>query len=780
MSFFSSLPIGTKLASLTSLLLAVISLFIFVYLPSRLARQETEAIVEKAGSIVTMTAYSVSPALVFEDRLAAGEALKSAEQNSDLAFIVVFDDSGHVFAASEKNKVDWRTVQGANEGEQFRADGSLYVTHGSVLHNGKRVGRVFLGISLAKLNAEITKSRAAIAVVSFLIFAIGMGAVFGMSRIITSPLSHMVDTAKRIARGDVSHRAVVAQPDEVGLLAQSFNLMVDSLQLARDELEKANKSLEQRVAERTSELREEILVRKRAEDELYRSRQMLQLVLDNIPQRVFWKDRQFRYIWSNTSFAKDAGVNDPKGIVGKEDSDLSWKATASQIREDDLFVMQSNTTKMNYEERQTRQDGSVLWVRTNKVPVHDRGGNVIGVLGTYEDITERKRTEKERKELEAQLFQAQKIESIGTLAAGIAHDFNNILSIILGHAFRLERLTNDSGKLSERVQAISRAVDRGSRLVQQILTFARKTDVSFEQINLNETITELARMLEETFPRSIELSLQLDSQIPLISADRTQLHQTLLNVCVNARDAMPEGGTIAIKTWQVAGAKMREHFPDATADAYLCVQVSDTGSGMDERVRQRAFEPFFTTKEKGKGTGLGLAVVYGIIKSHEGFVDFESETGRGTTFFLYFPVWARPKGISEPGMKTPSHAVGGKETILIVEDEAMLREVIKSTLESSGYRVLTAADGEEALELYLSKKKEIGLVFSDIGLPRMSGGDLFAKLRENNPDAKVILAGGYLEPHEKSNLLKRGAKYIMQKPYPHDEMLRRIREVLDT
>ena len=397
----------------------------------------------------------------------------------------------------------------------------------------------------------------------------------------------------------------------------------------------------------------------------------------------------------------------------------------------------------------------------------------MGLIGVARDVTDRKR-------LEDQYRHAQKMESLGTLAGGIAHDFNNILAIILGHASLIPRNQGNPAKQTVNIDSVIQASHRGAALVRQLLTFASKSDVLFESVQLNEVVSETTRLLGETFPKTITVRLQLEQSLPPIIADPNQLHQLLLNLCINARDAMPKGGTLSITTTFVGRERLPGHFPNVGSRTYIVLQVSDTGQGMDQATKHRIFEPFFTTKEKGKGTGLGLATVYGILESHGGFVDVDSEVGVGSTFHVYFPTQLISEETSDPQQASLDDVPGGAETILIVEDEVMLQEMLKTILVAKGYQVLTASDGIEALEVYSLHREEIGLVIADIGLPRLAGSEVFLRLKQNNPAIKVILASGFLEPALKAEMIKAGAKEIIQKPYQPNDFLRSVRKALDT
>jgi two-component system cell cycle sensor histidine kinase/response regulator CckA len=426
-----------------------------------------------------------------------------------------------------------------------------------------------------------------------------------------------------------------------------------------------------------------------------------------------------------------------------------------------------------------RKDGERRFVLENASAVFDNEGNATAYRSFLRDITE-------RKTLEDQLRQAQKMESIGTLAGGIAHDFNNILGIILGYTMLLQKGTADQQRVSQSLDTIKRAVQRGADLVRQLLTFARKGEPEFSSININEIITELIKILNQTFPKTIRIESELYNQPQSIIADSSQLHLALLNLCVNARDAIINneyGGTgtgvLTLKTDIIQLEKIVQKFPQANAKHYISISVSDTGIGMDDETQNRIFEPFFTTKELGKGTGLGLAVVYGVINSHHGIVDVESTKGAGTTFTLYFPAVESEINNNNQESTEESIVPMGNETILIVEDEEMLALLLASIISDQGYNVLIAKDGQEGVRQYQNNLGKIDLVLSDMGLPKLGGYEMFMKMKELDGNVTAILASGYFDLNLKKELITAGAKDFIQKPYVPELILQRIREVLD-
>jgi two-component system, cell cycle sensor histidine kinase and response regulator CckA len=516
---------------------------------------------------------------------------------------------------------------------------------------------------------------------------------------------------------------------------------------------------------------EDITERKQAEEALRKSEEMLKSIFASSPDSITVADLQGRIILCNQAAVMLHGFSSKDQIIGKTFYELIAEEERQRAEESMRQVIMEGIVKdvpfIGLKGSSEKYDGE-LSVSILK----DNLGKPNGFVGITKDITQ-------RKQLEKQIRQTQKVQSIGTLAGGIAHDFNNILGIILAYSSVLERTSQDPNKFAQSIKSINSAVNRGAALVRQILTFARQTDVSIKPMSVLELAHEVVAMLQETFPKVIEFRKDFEKGVPLISADHSQIHQAVLNLCVNARDAMPKGGviTVGIRTFPLE--KVIQQFPGATFEQYVCLSVSDTGTGMDETTKSRIFDPFFTTKELGKGTGLGLSVVFGVVQSHYGFISVDSEVGEGTTFHLYFPVPQEFRKGREEKEKKLTEPKGGTETILFIEDEELLRTAVQSELELSGYTVHIAVDGLEAIEVFKQHQKEISLVLTDIGLPKKSGVDIFHQLRQINPKIKIILASGFISPDQKSELMKDGANEFIQKPYVLTEVLYKIREVLD-
>jgi len=418
-----------------------------------------------------------------------------------------------------------------------------------------------------------------------------------------------------------------------------------------------------------------------------------------------------------------------------------------------------------------RKDGHIYHEEATISPVRDASGKIVNFVAVKRDITE-------HLELSKQLLQAQKMEAVGTLAGGVAHDFNNVLQVALGYS---ELILGDEGLpqlYRADLQKINESSRRGADLVRRLLTFSRKTEVKPLPLNLNRRIIEVRKMLERTIPKMIDIQLFLDEEPTTINADPTQVDQILMNLAVNARDAMPEGGKLVFETENVV---LDEEYAlshlNAKPGHYVLLSIGDTGTGMDKDTLDHIFEPFYTTKETGKGTGLGLAMVYGIVQQHGGHIRCYSEPGEGTAFKIYFPALVSDE---EPEKKIARPMPqGGSETILLVDDEDMIRDLCSRILTKAGYNVITAFNGKEALELYRERRGKISLVILDLIMPEMGGKQCLQELLQIDASVRVIIASGYSARGPTKDALAAGARGFVNKPYDIRQVLEVVRSVLD-
>ncbi len=638
----------------------------------------------------------------------------------------------------------------------------------------------------------------------------------------------------------------------------------------------------------------DITDRQRAEEQLRNSQEMLKLVINNIPQAVFWKDRESRFLGCNTALTRYLGVTHPRDIIGKTDHDLLVpEEEADAYQQDDRQVRDTGVAKLQIEERLTTPDGVERRLSTNKVPLRDSEGEIIGILATFDDVTERFRAKEERERLmlaieqvgeaviitdtegaiqyvnpafesitgytraevigqnprllksgeqddafykemwetltrgevwhgrlinkkkegalfteeatispvrnpagktinyvavkrditqeialEAQLLQAQKMEAVGRLAGGVAHDFNNVLCAIIGNANLVLDDLSAADPLRESMEEITKAADRAADLTRQLLAFSRKQVIDPKVIDLSRVIESLHSMLIRLIGEDIILRTVPQKRLGRVRVDSGQIEQIVLNLAVNARDAMPEGGELIIETADVVlDEDYCSQHAKATPGAHVMLAVNDTGCGMSAEIREKIFEPFFTTKQLGQGTGLGLAMVFGIVDQNGGRIEVESESGKGTSFKVYFPrVFDE---IETPRIAySPEHA-DGTETVLVVEDEEIVRKLAVRLLKRRGYKVLATNSGDDAILLAERHDGPIHLLLTDVVMPHMNGRDLAERLTKTRPGIKVLYTSGYTQDviaHH--GVLDEGVQFIA-KPYSLATLATRVREVLD-
>jgi PAS domain S-box-containing protein len=399
-------------------------------------------------------------------------------------------------------------------------------------------------------------------------------------------------------------------------------------------------------------------------------------------------------------------------------------------------------------------------------------GEILGAQGLARDVTEQRETQQ-------QLLQAQKMESLGALAGGVAHDFNNLLTALSGYLSLILAKCEPTHPWRKALETMDTSIERMASLTKQLLAFGRKSVNKMQPTDLNKIVREVHAILSRTVDRNIEFRIQTSESLPCVEADPTQLNQVLMNLCINARDAMPDGGTITIQTQEV---HLQENSPrrpsHLSAGSYVQLTVADTGKGIAKEIQHRVFEPFFTTKPIGKGTGLGLSLVYGIVQAHHGHISFTSQPGKGTTFTIMLPSIGKPiEQVAETAK--PAEPSGGGETILLVDDEEILLDLGRSILEGYGYKVFTTSNPLEAVEIYRAHHREIGLVVTDIMMPQMTARELYPQLKEINPSVKVLLSSGYSSDGVAQSIIEQGACGFLSKPYRIKEMAATVREALD-
>ena len=520
----------------------------------------------------------------------------------------------------------------------------------------------------------------------------------------------------------------------------------------------------------------EELVRKANVDlerSLEQEKDLLGTVIDSLPDLVFVKDADGRFVLVNRALAEKAGVGNPTELLGKTDAAVVPREVAEKYAADDRRIMETGVAMINSEELFAPSDSGPRWLLTTKVPLRDHTGKVSGVVGISRDITD-------RKAMEEQMQQSQKLESLGVLAGGIAHDFNNILAVVLGNAEVAAQNLAPESTAWKHVDEIAKASQRAADLCRQMLAYSGQGSFDIQPLDLSEVIREMQQMLHMAISKKSSLRLSLAADLPAVELDVAQMRQIALNLVMNASEAMGDkGGEIRVST---AAVDCDRAYLDSAWGAeplaegrYVTMEVEDSGTGMDEATKARIFEPFFTTKFTGRG--LGLSAVLGIVRRHGGAIRVYSEPGKGSTFKLLFPA-----SVTRPRIAAPTRGSCGEwqghGTILLVDDEEGVRHVGSAMLETLGFCVLTAADGAGALDVYRAHRDEITCVLLDMTMPRIGGAETFQALREMDPNVRVLLCSGYSEQHVSQQFSGAGPAGFIQKPYRMATLQEKLRRIV--
>jgi two-component system, cell cycle sensor histidine kinase and response regulator CckA len=511
----------------------------------------------------------------------------------------------------------------------------------------------------------------------------------------------------------------------------------------------------------------DITDRKRAEEALLTSETKYRALFEESKDAIYLTDRDGTLVQANQAFL------DLFGFSREDAKDLNILAIYGDPADRTRFqeTIERLGSLKDYEVKFQKQDGTEIDCLLTFTLRLDKDETILGYQGIARDITE-------RKGLEKQLLQAQKMEAVGTLAGGIAHDFNNLLTVVQGFSELLLAEKDQKHPEYGDLEKIFHAAKSGAELVKRLLMFSRQSGLEPVPMDLNKRIVQVEKLLRRTIPRMVDITLELTADLPRTNADPSQIEQILMNLALNARDAMPDVGKLTLKTSIVTLDEeyCRLHV-EASPGEYVVLEVSDTGHGMDKETVEHIFEPFFTTKEMGRGTGLGLAMVYGIVKQHNGHITVYSEVGKGTTFQIYLP--AIP-GEAETGVEKPEEALAfGTETVLLADDEEFVRELGARILTKHGYTALQAEDGKKALDLFKKKRSQISLVILDLIMPEMSGAECLKELLKIDPNVRVLIASGYSADTSLKEAIQTGAKGFVSKPFRVKELLRDVRNILD-
>lgn len=757
-----------------SALVGVIAIFVFIFFPARFEHQALRATVAKTEAIREMTAYSLAAGLLFNDRAAVSEVLNGAAVE-DVSFLIVWDESGRLVTARGSATV----APGSplpRLGGAISDDGRNYVSTTAVLSGTTRVGTLSVGMSLAPLRAEVASSRRISALAGALIFVIGLLIIYAISTFVTRPLTAVARTVDRIAAGDLTLRAAETSDVEVAQLVGAFNHMIDTLVGTQAELALINAELEQRVDERTAALTSSIEEQRRSqaalalsEAEARATNVLLQALIDVAPQAIVATDASGLVTRWNHGAERMFGWTAHE-VLGRPlpytPAGQSSDFTASRM------ALRTTAADAGPEEvTRVRKDGTIFSALLGVGVLRDENQVATGYIDFFTDLTERKR-------LEEQLRQSQKMDAMGRLAGGIAHDFNNILTIITTCS---ELMLLQARSAEDRIQLgyIAGAADRAAALTRQLLTFTRQQVVQPRVVDVSAVVRDFVPMLRRVVPANIQFTTDFDAGTGSVMADPTQLEQIVMNLVVNAADAMASGGALRIETHHLDNCDGLVDGDTMAAGPNTVLTVEDTGKGIDQEIIARIFEPFFTTKAVGKGTGLGLSTTYGIVAGLGGTIRVLSTPGIGTTFTIYLPETSECDSRSA-SIVTPQPvgtATRRGSTVLLVEDESAVRMVVSRSLQQAGYEVWEATSGEEALGIVAERGAGLGAVVTDVMMPGMNGRVLAKAVGTLFPKLGVVFVSGYTEMIVEGALITDAQHVFLQKPFTSAQLVAAIRAV---
>ena len=712
-------------------------------------RQEISALAE-------IIAGNNTGAVAFEHNESAQESLDTLRKQGHVIAACIYRQDGTIFASFRRDpSVEFPPVEPRGDFDEFRDDG--VVVFRRVMVDREHIGTVYVRADIARVYARLWQYLGIVALVlagsSLLAFVLSSL----LQKLVSRPILELAQTATRVTiHKDYSMRAAKAGRDEVGILIDGFNAMLDTVEEHTAERQRAQGVLEQRVEERTRALRES----ERRFRDMLQNLKLLAVILDGQGNVTFCNEHVLQLTgWSATEVLGQCFFDRFLPPERRRPARLEF---LEKVRKGELPVHEESEILTRDEETRL-----VSWTHTL---LRDAGGRVIGTASIGLDSTEERR-------LEEHLRQSQKLEAVGRLAGGVAHDFNNLLTIILGYSDLVLLAARDPA-VREHAQEVKKASERAAALTKQLLAFSRRQVLQPSVLDLNVVVRDTEKMLRRLIGEDIDLMSVGDDGLGRVRADRGQIEQVLVNLVVNARDAMPDGGRLTIETENVLLDEAYVHTHGVTqAGPYVRLSVTDSGHGMDAATQARVFEPFFTTKREGKGTGLGLAMVYGIVKQSGGYIWVYSELGRGTTFKIYLPRVYEEADVPRAAPPVPKD-LRGTETILVVEDDDGLRRMAAEALQHFGFRVLQAPSAEIAISV-LEQGGRVDLMLTDIVMPHMSGRELARQISGRRPQLKIMFMSGYAEQAAVRQGLIDADQAFISKPFTPEALVRKLRSVLD-
>ena len=701
-------------------------------------------------------------ALTFNDDAAAKEILRALAPRTDIRAACLYDLGGRLFSSFDRPGD--RTVcptTPSPDGAVFSSEG--FVQSSPVMLDSERVGTLRLVATQVNLWRHMQLFGVVLAVAVAVSLVAGLLISSRLQRVVSRPILELASTARRISeQRDYALRAPPGSQDEVGVAVSAFNLMLDRIQ-------------------------DGDLAIRRAEQKSREQAQFLGSILDGMNEGMVVVDQNANVLIWNAAATRIVGPT-PAGLpltqwaqhFGLKPSARQGKAVTT---EPPLACALRGEIVDEYEMRvDPTETRSGRWVTGTAQPMRDEDGRVLGAIAVFRDVTQQKQAELDLSASEEQLRQAQKMDAVGQLAGGIAHDFNNLLTVICGYTnLALQTLPPDDPVHAD-LEEVLAAGQRAATLTGQLLAFSRRQVLAPQRLDVNAAVHASWQMLRRLIGENVDFSVVYGADLGPVLADPGQIDQVVLNLVVNARDAMPRGGKLVVETGNaVLDERYAREHAGSRAGSFVRLKVTDTGVGMSPEVQARIFEPFFTTKDVGRGTGLGLSTVYGIVRQSGGHIEVSSAPGAGTSFTVYLPRASAAEAAAGSGSDPVdvSSVPRGTETILLVEDEAPVRNLARQLLTGLGYEVLVARDGVEAIEVQAGHDGPIHLLISDVVMPRLSGGELARQLLQRLPTLSIVFFSGYAADASLEAIFPHGGPTLIPKPFTEEQLARTAREALD-
>lgn len=726
---------------------------LFMWTDWRNTRQQATSTVLTNARLIAE--YSVAP-LVFGDRDGGASVLRTARSVPNLSLAAVYDSAGNAFSFSgDTTSIDQFSFLDDRYNAHAQFVGDQLLASAPVQDVNGYYGHVHMVVDARPLTQELWRHLLWVVTISLFALLLSVGLAFILEGVISHPIENLARVTQDITRrADFSVCVTSSRTDEIGALYRDFN------------------GLLQRIRDKEAE-------RDAAEQALRLSETRMRTILDGMPDMIFAIGRDM--VFHDAAGARESFMLEPHEFLGRRVEDVLPDDVAKGTQVAVAKALDSRRTQL-YEYRLSFDGSTPGYFEARIIPSgHDE------VFAVVRDVTDKRKAE-------AQLLQAQKMETVGALASGLAHDFNNVLAGISSTVSLLEMsLEDNNGKvtpeeLDESLEIITMATNRAAEIVRQLLSFTRRQELTIAPVDLNVALRNAMTICRNSFDKSISLDFQPNSDPAMVGGDATQMEQVVLNLCVNAEHAMTfmrpaeqtRGGRLTVQILKVVVDDQfaQGHPESVVGKAYWRLRVSDTGVGMDRQTIRRIFDPFFTTKDRHRGTGLGLATVYNIVHLHNGFIDVYSDPGHGSTFSIYLPVLefavAEPTQVRAVRQRSSGHA-----TVLVIDDEELIRKSAGRILLQAGYTVLIAEGGMEGIELYRRNRDTVDIVLLDLSMPHMSGRETYLALRQEKADVAVVMSSGLRQDPRVDESLEAGVLGFVQKPYTADALLSELDRVLE-